>query len=221
MGQPSAVVVITGDDVYEDLFGAGAALQEIVTGEGEACALRMGTGCLDDLDELALVVLYTAAGDFSLERQLALTAAVERGLGVVAVHASNVLPAGSPLADLIGNRYASHGPQPHESRFVVETDPDHPVTRGLDAFPVSHEHYRLALTSPSDVIAWRDDDGRREPIALARRVGDGRVCYVQLGHDMRVWTDPPVRTLLRNAVRWATPTQSARPTRSRSHTACQ
>lgn len=43
----------------------------------------------------------------------------------------------------------------------------------------------------------------REPVAYRRQVGRGRVCYLQLGHDMRAWDDPPVRDFVTRAAAWA------------------
>ena len=37
----------------------------------------------------------------------------------------------------------------------------------------------------------------------AREAGAGRVVYLALGHDMRSWGEPPVRTLVRQALLWA------------------
>ncbi|HEX9359240.1 MAG TPA: hypothetical protein VF933_36200 [Streptosporangiaceae bacterium] len=59
---------------------------------------------------------------------------------------------------------------------------------------------------------WRTSTGARplnsqpagrEPVVYLRRAGDGRVCYLQLGHDMRAWDEPPVREILGRCARWA------------------
>jgi type 1 glutamine amidotransferase len=223
MRASDAVVIIAGDDVYEDLFGAGAALQQILLEAGLVCELRMGSGALDDIDESDLVVLYTAVGEFGQDRQGRLADAVHAGAGLLAIHASNVFSdqAGFRiLRDLIGSRYVSHGPVPHESRFVVETDAAHPLTARVDAFSVTHEHYRLEVDEAVDVAAWRLDGDHREPLLHTREFGSGRSCYVQLGHDMRVWDDPDVRQLVTNAVRWAAPALRTVPSRQRSRSAC-
>jgi type 1 glutamine amidotransferase len=213
---PSALIIINGDDVYEDLFTAGLKLADILVAAGLATRTAMGTACLDQyrLDPQGvpdLVVLYTALGCFPPSRQAALASAVRSGAGLLAVHAANVFP-GSGAApgpddqtayQLIGSRYASHGPAPHESRFLVETDLEHPVTRRLAPFEITHEHYRVETADDVRVVAWRHTPARREPIAYVRRDGRGRVCYLQLGHDMRAWDDPPVREFVTRAARWA------------------
>jgi uncharacterized protein len=77
------------------------------------------------------------------------------------------------------------------------------VTRHLAPFEITHERYQVETADDVRVIAWRRTPARREPIAYVRRDGRGRVCYLQLGHDMRAWDDPPVREFVTRAARWA------------------
>jgi uncharacterized protein len=212
-----ALVVVGGDDVYEDLFGASIELQDILTSEGFVARIGMGMGRFGSesqnnrVIEDDVIVLYTAMGEFTESQQRGLTDAVSSGVGLVAIHSSNVF-AGTPDAideayrsafDLVGSRYASHGPMPHESRFRVNLTTDHEITTGLEGFPITHEHYRLELADNVRVLAWRDAIYGNEPILHVQEVGAGRVCYIQLGHDMRIWDEPIVRQLIGRAVRWA------------------
>lgn len=211
------MVLVGGDDVYEDIFGANFELAAIASEAGFAASRRMGLGSVAWFRERggqpAVMALYTAMPEARQSQQQALADAVASGMGLVAVHTANVLgmtaaggldPAWRTLYELIGCRYASHGPHPHESRFTVELDPAHPLTQGIAPFPISHEHYQLELASTAgQVIAWRDAGDHREPILIARQHGRGRTCYLQLGHDMRVWREPAVRQILNRAFRWA------------------
>jgi uncharacterized protein len=209
-----ALVVVNGDDVYEDVFAASLELQDILTAAGFATAVGAGTARFDDAAALAdtdLVVLYTATGEFPPQRQRALAARVRGGAGLLAIHASNVLgtpgahvdPAYAEAFALIGSRYVSHGPLPHESRFRVETDGRHPVTRGIGAFEITHEHYHVETADDVEVVAWRCEGTRREPLVHTRNWGEGRVCYVQLGHDLRAWGEPQLRATITQAALWA------------------
>jgi uncharacterized protein len=223
---PRALVVINGDDVYEDLFSASLKLQEILSTAGFAARAAMGTQRLANAVRYDLVVLYSAMGSFPCRVQAALASAIAAGTGLLAVHSASVFPSaadGTVAADhrlaasLIGGRYRSHGPAPHQSRFRVLTDEQHPVTRCVTSFDITHEHYQLELDPGAQVIAWRevtaDDWPAREPVCFVRFEGCGRVCYVQLGHDMRVWDEPGVRNLITRAAIWTCrqlPTPEAR-----------
>jgi type 1 glutamine amidotransferase len=211
-----ALIVINGDDVYEDLFGASLELQGIMTDAGFVTDLRMGmgafTGSVETLEELDMVVLYTAMGEFNIEQQRGLAAAVDGGMGLIAIHASNVFGSDNghiadeylTAFDLLGGRYASHGPPPHESRFTVALDCEHPITRGIGPFAITHEHYHLEQADAhNQVLAWRPNEGGREPLVYVREHGRGRVCYLQFGHDMRAWNEPAIRTMIGNAANWA------------------
>jgi type 1 glutamine amidotransferase len=213
VNQPTALAVIGGDDVYEDLFTASRKLADITAGEGLATRAVMGTARLTRAADHDLVVLYTAMGSFPEPAQDALAAAVRAGTGLIAVHSANVFPGRDGIPGsldpayqrafaLIGSRYASHGPVPHESRFTVRTDPEHPVTRGLADFEISHEHYHLETAADVRVVAWREGADGPEPVAHVREEGRGRVAYVQLGHDMRVWDDPKARALMTRCIGW-------------------
>lgn len=209
--RPTALAMISGDDVYEDLFTAASALRSALTEEGFATRTALGTARLDGAADADVVVLYTALGRFTAEQREGLARAVHGGCGLVAVHSTTVLasPPDQPdesdrlLAELIGSRYLSHGPLPHESRFEVRLDAQHELTAGIAPFEVTHEHYRLATAADVRVVAWRETDTGTEPLVHVRQYGDGRVCYIQLGHDMRIWGEPAMRQLVRRAARWA------------------
>ncbi len=210
-----ATVLIAGDDVYEDLLGASMELVEIASGAGMSTQARVGLGSFVELAQSGetpdLLLLYTAMGECTPAQQRALSDAVAGGMGILAIHTAVVFPTdGGSIApthrtlfELLGSRYSSHGPQPHESRFTVMLDPRHPITTGLTDFEIGHEHYRLELAAPAPtVLAWRDTAEGREPVLHVSERGDGRVCYLQLGHDMRVWQEPAVRTLITRAIEW-------------------
>ncbi|GAA1935712.1 hypothetical protein GCM10009775_29490 [Microbacterium aoyamense] len=202
-----ATIVVGGDDVYEDLFGVADATAQLLAEVGIAATIRVGTTAFLAAPAPDLFVLDTALPELTDERVDALVAAVRAGSGLLVLHASAVAPEGSAgdrLAVLVGARFASHGPTPHESRFFVELDDAHPITVGIHDFDVDHEHYALEVAPGSRAIAWRRSATGREPVVLVREDGAGRVCYVQLGHDTRPLGEPPVRALLARAAAWLT-----------------
>jgi type 1 glutamine amidotransferase len=202
---PRATVLIGGDDVYEDLFNAASELTGIATDAGFVTRSRLGLGAFADGGELPdLLVLFTAMGESTEAQHRVISDAVDKGMGILAIHSAVVMPTEAKrLLAVLGSRYRSHGRRPHESRFEVQLDSGHPITTGIDAFEVEHEHYEIELApSAPTVIAWRATATGREPILHVREQGLGRVCYLQLGHDMRVWRDPSVRVLVARAMKW-------------------
>ena len=213
----NALVVVNGDDIHHDLLTASQVFQQLGIEAGLVTRRAMGMNrFVDARPETAdadVYLLYTAGGQFPTAQQEALAAAVAGGKGLVGVHGANILgwegdgidPADRPMFELLGNRYLSHGPGHHEGRHTIEIVADHAITDGLDDFELFDEYYEFeAADDDLQVLAQRHRaDGAVIPVMYARTVGDGRVVYLALGHDMRSWGEPPVRTLVRRALAWA------------------
>lgn len=241
-------VVITGDDVWEDLTGATDSIRQIATDLDQVVTCESGLFRLaENQPRPEVAVLLNAGGQFTPDQQKRVDEMVREGMGLLAVHCTAFLPGfnadyPTPGADeywrtafnLLGLRYDSHGPQPHETRFTVHLGPNHPVTAGLADFPITHEHYHVVMAdgdAAPAVIAWRDTtettdatesdhtDGvntttttppadhtgaTTEPLMTAKQWGAGRVVWLQLGHDMRAFGEPTVRDLIARALTWIT-----------------
>jgi hypothetical protein len=214
----SAMVIVSGDDIHHDLLGAASVFQTLGTEAGFATTAAMGMGRFIDpmprTAEADVYLLYTSGGLSSTAQQEALAAAVAGGKGLVAIHCSNVLgtvggaldPADRPMYSLLGNRYLSHGPDHHEGTFEVNLAGDHPITRGIGDFTLFDEYYEFEFASDDHVVLasrHRVSDQVKIPVLYTRSVGEGRVCYLALGHDMRAWGQPAFRALVRQALMWA------------------
>jgi hypothetical protein len=195
-----ALVVIAGDDVYEDLFTASCELQDLLVARGLVARVRIGIAALEEASCDDLIVLR------------ALRAAVESGAGLVSVH-SSVLPQNDSFDRLAGVVFRSHGPLPHSGDVRLRVDHAHPLAPAVadvDGAVVGHEHYRTATLPGVRALVWRDAPYGPEPLMTTNRVGRGRVCWVQFGHDMAAWGDPAVRKLIDAAASWAADLPQAR-----------
>lgn len=216
-----ALVLVTGEDIFHDLAAAGPMLQRLAVDAGSAASLcvglqrfrepRTGTPSPD------VLVLYTHGASFPTDEQEELAALVRDGTGLVAVHCTNVLrgtpevldPADRPMFELLGSRFRRHPPVV-SARHRVDVVGGHPITEGLEGFELDDEYYELELADDAvDVLADRDRvDGERDrsprvSVMYARRVGEGRVVYLALGHDARAWSEPGFQALVRGAIRWS------------------
>jgi type 1 glutamine amidotransferase len=133
--------------------------------------------------------------------------------------------------ETLGSQFVAH-PAIEPYRVAV-TQPDHPLVRGIEPFDADDELYLSELHPPLDVLLhtrwagetklfaekdWTRDEPR--PVMYLKKVGDGEVLYLTLGHargryDMRPlmdeyhqvergsWKVPAFHELLRRGIRWA------------------
>lgn len=154
------------------------------------------------------------------EREFA--AWVERGTGVVIIHAANNAFAGwtayEKMIALAWRDKAGHGKfHPFD---VSVSDRNHPITAGFPSWPkhpdelyhgLTEMHgvdYRVLMSAASS--RKLGGSGKVEPVALVARYGKGRIFHTTLGH---VWrnvpptrasiTDPRFRLLLARGTEWA------------------
>ena len=103
-------------------------------------------------------------------------------------------------------------PRPCTYNLVIDiTDPKHPITAGVDAFPVNDEEYtyQFAKGVNRHVIAQfkpRPEKSREKEnndILWTIEVGKGRVFHCGLGHDVKAWSTPEFQKLILQGIHWA------------------
>lgn len=134
---------------------------------------------------------------------------VENGKGLMLVHfACGAWQDWPEFRNLAGRSYDPKL-RPHDprGRFKVEiADPDHPITRGLQAFETDDELYTcLAGERPIHVVAQARSkvDAKYYPMGFVLDYGRGRVFHTVLGHDVRAITNSAVPELFRRGCAWA------------------
>jgi type 1 glutamine amidotransferase len=133
--------------------------------------------------------------------------------------------------ETLGSQFVAH---PAIEPYRVEvTHPGHPLVQGIEPFDADDELYLAELHPPLEVLLhtrwtgeaklfaekdWTRDEPR--PVMYLKKVGDGEVLYLTLGHargryDMRPlmdeyhqvergsWKVPAFHELLRRGLRWA------------------
>lgn len=80
---------------------------------------------------------------------------------------------------------------------------DHPVTRGVKDFTIHDEVYGGFEVKPDVTPLLRTTHPESGPvIAWARQEAQGRVVYLQLGHDRLAYQNPAYRKLIGQAIRY-------------------
>ncbi|WP_246150197.1 ThuA domain-containing protein [Agromyces intestinalis] len=134
-----------------------------------------------------------------------LAVAVERGIGILAVHAAAASLRDYPAFDLaLGGRWVDgRSWHPELGLAHVHLVGDHPVRAGLLDFDVVDERYSgLRLHDVIEPIAEHEEQGIRHPLVWAREFGESRLVYDALGHDVRSYDSGPHRELLAQAIGW-------------------
>ncbi|MBX7168269.1 MAG: ThuA domain-containing protein [Pirellulales bacterium] len=156
----------------------------------------------ENLNRYDCVAIYKDDGQLPEAAEAALTAYVEGGHGLVAIHCASHAFRNSPrYGALVGGRFASHGRETFRARIL---DAQHPAMREVRSFETDDETYvHNELVNDLRVLMGREDAGRYEPYAWVREQGRGRVYYTALGHDEQTWAQPGFHGLIEQAVRWA------------------
>ena len=184
------------------------------------------------LRQFDAVIWNNISGDvLTLAQRRAFRDYIEHGGGYVAVHGS----AGDPVYfwnwyvdGLLGARFAGHpiARQFQDARVVVD-DRASPIARGLPGEWVMNDEWYSFKNNPrasgAHVVARLDEstyapDGMAgqnlrmgdHPIAWNRCVGRGKMFYSAIGHRPESYSRPEYRTMLTNAIIWATRPGSCR-----------
>lgn len=240
-------VLIAGGK-YHDIDFARLELLKLL-GEDQRIRVRV----FEDYENVAAItaadflVSYTCDVIPSLPAQEAIRAWVEQGGRWYALHGTNSIlrwtadgrvnsPRWAPLhMDTLGSQFISHPPiAPYT---VTVADPDHPLVAGIEPFETTDEIYLMDIHADLHVLLETEYGGEtpefvdkdwphaHHPVFYLRRLGEGEILYLTLGHcrghydlqplmdwwptiDRCAWDLPVFDTLLRRGLEWAKPCQS-------------
>jgi hypothetical protein len=175
-----------------------------------------------------MLVSYTSQVPVSDEACAGLKRFVENGGRWFAIHASNSVRDNAHLPGILGSRFITH---PSYRSFLVSiTRPADPLVDGVAPFEVDDEIYCIERSNDIEVLLhtrWggealggrQIEEGER-PLMYRRRLGNGGVLYLALGHANRPfdkarpdlpdqpdrrgpWNLPVYKELIRRGIEWA------------------
>lgn len=166
-------------------------------------------------------VLFYTGGNLAMDdsqREDFLSFIRDDGKGFIGVHSASITWTKWPqYVDMVGGTFDEHPWNTFAAPILVE-DPEFP---GINAFPraftlldeiyqvknFSRENTRVLLrldASKLDLTGARVHRADRDfAVAWAKMYGKGRVFYSTLGHVEDNWDKPEVRTMYREAIKWA------------------
>jgi len=169
-----------------------------------------------NLDPYDVIVLYNMSQEISEKRQNNFIDVLKKGKGLVVLHhAMCAFDDWQKYENIVGGRYfhkesVREGKAYKRSIFKNHVDTKvkiaakHPVTRGVEDFVVHDENYKgFYFKKDNKVLLTTDEDTSDTNIGWVRKYGRSRVCYIQLGHDGKVYGNQNYRKLVSQAIRWS------------------
>ena len=157
----------------------------------------------DNLKPYDALVFHYTVGEISAAQREGLSNWLAAGKGYVGIHSAADSFRGDPdYRNIVGGYFMTH---PRYRQYQVSlTDVEHPVTNGVDnEFMVTDEQYILNYDSRVQVLASALHKGEAHPVVWTKPHGEGRVCYIALGHDPSACEHPMFAKLVANGTRWA------------------
>lgn len=207
------VVIVTGEDISMHKWRETAPLlRGILDGDR-----RLDVRVVEDPAFLAspalarydVVVLHMMVEKPDPAARENLSRVIAGGAGLVMIHfACGSFRDWEDFVKLAGRIYDPKKP-PHDAYGPFRVDiraPRHEVTSAMQAFETVDELYTcLSGETPIEVLATARSKVTQqdEPMALALGYGKGRVFQTTLGHDVRAYSAPGVKELIRRGAAWA------------------
>jgi trehalose utilization protein len=133
-------------------------------------------------------------------------ARVHQGMGLVVLHSGHF---SRPFVRLMGTPCSLRWREAGERERLWVVDRSHPIAQGIgDRIELPNaemygEPFLVPEPAETVFISWFEG-GEVFRSGLAWRRGAGRIFYFRPGHETYpIYHDPQIRTVLRNAVRWA------------------
>jgi uncharacterized protein len=207
-------LILSGGGAYADPWHPFAATSERIAGILAALGHHVQISELvadrvADLGAWDLIVVNAASGqeaDTSAARA-GLVAALDRGLGVLAIHVGACTLLRLPEWESVtGAAWTTGSMHPKAGPCRIITYPGrHPICAPVADFDTTDERYAYLRTAPDIVpLAAHQHAGELHPLLWARIQQKARIVTDLLGHDERSYDSPEHRQLISRAARWLT-----------------
>ena len=207
-------LILSGGGAYADPWHPFAATSERIAGIlavlghhveiSELVADRVA-----GLDGWDMIVVNAASGpeaDTSAA-QAGLMAALDRGLGVLAIHVGACTLLRLPEWESVtGAAWTTGSMHPKAGPCRIITYPGrHPICAPVADFDITDERYAYLRTAPDIVpLAAHQHAGELHPLLWVRIRQKARIVTDLLGHDERSYDSPEHCQLISRAARWLT-----------------
>jgi len=170
------------------------------------------------LRELSLIVPIWTMGKITPEQSKPVYNAVrDAGVGIAGCHGGmcDSFREATEWQFMTGGQWVAHPGNDGVKHTIHITDPNHPITKGIQDFSISTEQYYMHVDPGIKVLATTEfptpgADGPHTPNGKTimpqvwtKLYGNGRVFYNALGHQAAIFDLPQPRELMRRGFNWA------------------
>ena len=163
-----------------------------------------------------VIVLYNMTQNISPKRQDNFITLLNDGVGLVALHHSlGSFQQWPEYRKIIGAKYYLEPTQENGIKYpagqfihdldisVHVEDPAHPVTKGIKDFTIHDETYSgWFFDSGNHLLLTTNHPSSNTQLVWTRNYDNARICYIQLGHDSKAYSNQNYRRLVAQAIRW-------------------
>lgn len=119
-------------------------------------------------------------------------------------HAILAYPQWPVWSEMVDIRDRSFGHHPEQTLRVEIASPEHPITRGMNAWEMADETYMMEEPgAASEILLTADHPSSMRAIAWARMYRHARVFCFQSGHDNLTWANPGFGETVLRGIQWA------------------
>ncbi|MGK9369764.1 ThuA domain-containing protein [Melioribacter sp. Ez-97] len=170
----------------------------------------------DSLSNYDVILFYDTYQEINSEQKEALLSIFEKGIGVLFLHHAIVAhQEWDEFKKITGARYhynpylfggLKFGPSTykHDQDFeVIILDKNHPVTKGMENFPVHDEIYiNIEYAEGNNNLLGADNCESAKYLGWTRQYKNSGVVTLLLGHDIHVYKNENFRKLVSNSIEW-------------------
>lgn len=125
---------------------------------------------------------------------------VANGGGFIAVHSGTVYNGVPRMKQFLGGAFLSH---PEQCPVRFDAIAEHPVTKGVESFAVVDEHYQMDPLEGVSILGVSSSTHNAQAALWVKELGKGKIIVITPGHNLEVFEQPGMQTLLINAVNYA------------------
>jgi type 1 glutamine amidotransferase len=166
----------------------------------------------EKMKSLDLIVQVFTMATITGEQEKGLLDAIRNGAGIAGWHGgmADAFRSNTEYEFTVGGQWVAH-PGGVIDYEVNITNPDDPITKGLEDFQMHSEQYYMQVDPINEVLATTTFSGQYAPwikgvvmpVVWKKMYGKGRVFYTSLGHVAADFDVPQAREIVKRGMLWA------------------